>query len=105
MDNGTLARRIVHLSAPAFLVYYFLPTPLWEGGPTPQVALLAALALTMSFELARLVIGFRVPGMRSYERKERTMAMKTTRQERSEWWTTSEPANRPRNAGTSIRAR
>jgi hypothetical protein len=68
MDYGNLARRVVHLSAPAFLVYYFLPSPLWEGGPTPQVALLAALAVTMSFELARLLIGFRVPGMRSYER-------------------------------------
>jgi hypothetical protein len=31
-------------------------------------ALSAALAVTMSFELARLLIGFRVPGMRSYEK-------------------------------------
>lgn len=68
MDYGKLARRVVHISAPAFLIYYFLPSPLWEGGPSPQVALLVVLAITLSFELARLVIGFRVPGMRSYER-------------------------------------
>jgi hypothetical protein len=68
MDGGKIARRIVHLSAPFFLVYYFLPSPLWAGGPSPQVALLLALALTLSFELLRLVIGFNVPGMRDYER-------------------------------------
>lgn len=68
MDRGSIARRIVHLSAPVFLVYYFLPSPLWDGGPTRQAALLIALAICLGFELLRLVIGFNVPGMRSYER-------------------------------------
>jgi hypothetical protein len=68
MDRSNIARRIVHVSAPLFLVYYFLPSPLWEGGPTRQVALLIALAISLGFELLRLVIGFNVPGMRSYER-------------------------------------
>jgi hypothetical protein len=70
MDYGNIARRIVHLSAPAFLVYYYLPSPLWEGGPTPQVALLATLVIVLTFELVRLVRGFKVPGMRSYEKEQ-----------------------------------
>jgi len=68
MDYGNLARRIVHISAPVFLVYYYLPSPLWEGGPPRQVALLGVLALVMAFELSRLVLGFKVPGMREYEK-------------------------------------
>lgn len=67
MEPGAVLRRIVHLSTPVFLVYYFLPSPLWPGGPTKEVGLLLALAATMTFELARLLLDIRVPGMRPYE--------------------------------------
>jgi hypothetical protein len=70
MDRGNALRRIVHLSTPAFLVYYFLPSPLWEGGPTPQLALLVTLMIVLAFEITRLVRGFRVIGMRSYEKEQ-----------------------------------
>jgi len=67
MDIGFVARKAVHISAPLFLVYYLLPTPLWPGGISRESGLLLALALAMAFELSRLVLGFRVPGMREYE--------------------------------------
>lgn len=67
MDRNVLLRRLVHLSAPVFLIYYFLPSPLWEGAPPNDVLLLLAFSMAMAFELARLVIGFKVPGMRWYE--------------------------------------
>jgi len=67
-------RRAVHLSAPAFLVYYLLPSPLWTGGPPREVALLAVLAVVMIFELLRLLYDIQVPGMRDYE-QERISAM------------------------------
>lgn len=67
MDHGFVARKAVHLSAPLFLVYYMLPSPLWQDGPTREAGLLVAFSLTMAFELSRLVMGFRVPGMRDYE--------------------------------------
>ncbi|MBI0584524.1 MAG: hypothetical protein ISF22_09905 [Methanomassiliicoccus sp.] len=67
MDREAIFRRLIHLSAPVFLIYYFLPSPLWAGGPPREVGLLVAFAVAMIFELARLVLGFRVPGMREYE--------------------------------------
>jgi hypothetical protein len=67
MDFGFVARKAVHISAPLFLVYYVFPTPLWPGGISRESGLLLALALAMAFELARLVLGFRVLGMREYE--------------------------------------
>lgn len=67
MDPGHIARKIVHISAPLFLVYYLLPSPLWPDGPSREVGLLLAFMFAMAFELARLVLGFHVPGMRDYE--------------------------------------
>ncbi len=67
MERDAILRRIVHLSTPVFLVYYFLPSPLWPGGPSKEIGLLLALMATMIFELARLLLGFRVPGLRPYE--------------------------------------
>lgn len=67
MEREAILRRIVHLSTPVFLVYYFLPSPLWPGGPSKEVGLLLALIATMVFELVRLLRGFRVPGLRPYE--------------------------------------
>jgi hypothetical protein len=70
MDLGAALRKLVHLSTPAFLVYYFLPSPLWEGGPTPQLALIAVLIIVLAFELARLIFGIKVIGMRPYEKEQ-----------------------------------
>lgn len=66
-DAGAMTRRLVHLATPTFLVYYFLPSPLWSGGPTRELGLLAFLAAVLVFEAVRLWRGLRVPGMRKYE--------------------------------------
>lgn len=31
MDRGQVLRRLVHISAPVFLVYYYLPDPVFPG--------------------------------------------------------------------------
>ena len=72
MEHGVILRKLVHISAPVFLLYYFLPSPLWTGGPSKEVALLVVFAATMGFELARLLLGFRVLGMREYESETRS---------------------------------
>lgn len=66
-DTGAIIRRLVHLSTPIFLAYYFLPSPLWNGGPTRELGLLTFLACVLIFEALRLWRGFRVLGMREYE--------------------------------------
>jgi len=75
MDREALFRRIVHLSAPLFLVYYFLPTPLWDGGPSREIGLLTVLAVALLFELFRLRRGVRVPGLRDYESRQISAAV------------------------------
>lgn len=67
MDRNFILRRAVHVSTPLFLVYYFLPSPLWPGGPPKEVGLLMFLVLVLLFEMLRLALGFKVPGMRQYE--------------------------------------
>ncbi|HHT74541.1 MAG TPA: hypothetical protein PKX52_06525 [Methanomassiliicoccaceae archaeon] len=67
MDREAVLRRAIHLSAPLYLVYYFLPSPLWSGGPPREVGLLAVLLIVLLVEALRLVIGFHVPGLRGYE--------------------------------------
>ncbi|HOL07674.1 MAG TPA: hypothetical protein PKX44_05305, partial [Methanomassiliicoccaceae archaeon] len=64
MDREAVLRRAIHLSAPLYLVYYFLPSPLWSGGPPREVGLLAVLLIVLLVEALRLVIGFHVPGLR-----------------------------------------
>ena len=49
MEPSAVLRRIVHLSTPVFLLYYFLPSPLWGGGPQKEVGLLLALVATLAF--------------------------------------------------------
>lgn len=67
MDRETVLRRAVHVSTPAFLAYYLLPDPLWEGGITRTEGLLIALAVVLVFEAARMAFKIRIPGMREYE--------------------------------------
>lgn len=70
VEKGAMTRRLVHLATPVFLVYYFLPSPLWQGGPTREAGLLILLAAVLVFEAVRLYRGFRVLGMREYEKKQ-----------------------------------
>jgi hypothetical protein len=67
MDRGNALRKLVHVSAPLFLIYYSVPNPMWEGGPPKQTVLLLVLVATLVFELLRLVLNFKVTGMRGYE--------------------------------------
>lgn len=69
MDREARLRRVIHLSAPLYLIYYALPSPLWHEGPPREVGLLAVLATVLLVEMFRLHFGFRVPGLRGYEGK------------------------------------
>jgi hypothetical protein len=67
MDRQAVLRRTVHLSAPLYLVYYYIPSPMWEGGPPREVGLVAILAIVLAVEALRLRLRFKVPGLRGYE--------------------------------------
>ena len=67
MDWGHILRRLVHMSSPIFLIYYWLPDPLWPGGPGRQFGLVFALFLTLVFEAVRMTKQLEIIGMRPYE--------------------------------------
>lgn len=71
MDREKLIRRVVHLSAPLFTVYYLFPPDIL--GFSPGFWLIIAWAVFMAFESWRLYSKVDVPGMRAYE-KERPSA-------------------------------
>ncbi len=70
MDRGRLLRLIIHLSTPAYLVYYFLPNPLWPGGISPQLGVIIVLIFTLALEFLRLTRKWRILGMREYEARQ-----------------------------------
>ncbi|MDD1743819.1 MAG: hypothetical protein LUO85_04250 [Methanomassiliicoccales archaeon] len=55
------------MSSPVFLIYYWLPDPLWAGGPGRQIGLIFALFLTLIFEAVRMTRQLKIIGMRPYE--------------------------------------
>jgi hypothetical protein len=67
MDRGHVLRRLVHMSSPIFLIYYWLPDPLWAGGPIRPIGLIFALFLTLVFESIRMTKQLNIIGMRPYE--------------------------------------
>ncbi|MBC7108465.1 MAG: hypothetical protein H5T41_06745 [Methanomassiliicoccales archaeon] len=67
MDRGSVLRRVVHMFTPAFLVYYFLPDPLWVGGLERESALLLLLSIILVAEALRLIFKPRIIGLREYE--------------------------------------
>jgi len=67
MEAGPALRRIVHLSTPVFLIYYFLPDPLWTGGPARVLGLLIFLMIVLVAEALRLMYRPKIIGMRDYE--------------------------------------
>ncbi len=65
--DWSLVRRIVHLSTPIFLVYYFLPDQLGDLNLDKRIGLLLVLMAVLIFEAYRLRRRVSVPGMRRYE--------------------------------------
>jgi len=61
-----MLRRVVHVCAPLFCVYYFLPDPLLPGLARSE-GLLLVMLFALGFEALRLIFRIKVPGMRSYE--------------------------------------
>ncbi|MCX6651207.1 MAG: hypothetical protein NT131_06100 [Methanomassiliicoccales archaeon] len=59
-------RRLVHISAPLFCVYYYLPDLLLPGLAKTE-GLLLVMLFALGFEALRLIFRIKVPGMRSYE--------------------------------------
>jgi hypothetical protein len=67
MDMGQVLRRLVHVSAPVFLVYYYLPDPVFPGLFGKQPGLFLFLALILVIEALRLYFSPHIIGMRDYE--------------------------------------
>jgi hypothetical protein len=65
MDLGHCTRRLVHICAPLFLVYYLIPEEIY--GIDKRIALMAVLAMILAFEFVRLWRGWTFLGMRDYE--------------------------------------
>jgi hypothetical protein len=68
MSREQVFRRLVHLLTPVFLVYYWVPDPVWTDGPSKGVGLVFLLLLVFLFETIRRISGLRVVGLRNYER-------------------------------------
>lgn len=60
-------RRIIHILTPVFLIYYWVPDPVWDGGPQKESALVFLLLMVFVFETARRALGLRVIMLRKYE--------------------------------------
>ena len=67
VEQAHLLRRLVHLCTPLFLVYYWLPEPLWPGGLTREEALVIFLVVILIVEYVRLRMRWRIIGTRDYE--------------------------------------
>ena len=69
MELGEGLRRLVHMSMPVLLVYYWLPDPILPGSISKPLALMLILIAVLLFEIYRLRTGMRIVGMRPYEEK------------------------------------
>jgi len=67
MDRGHWFRRFIHMLAPLFLIYYAVPSPLWEGGPSKELILVGVLVVVLIFEAYRLAFKPKILGLRGYE--------------------------------------
>jgi len=66
VDRGTLVRKGFHLTSPVWLIWFWMPPDAWIGVPKLAV-LLFFLCGALLIEAARLIFGFRIPGLRTYE--------------------------------------
>jgi hypothetical protein len=67
MDFAHVLRRMVHISTPVFLVYYWLPNPLWTDGPDRTLSIVVLLLIILNVEFWRLRKKPRIIGTRPYE--------------------------------------
>ena len=65
MDLGHWTRRLVHMAAPVFLVYYLVPDEVY--GVDKRLGLMVLLAIVLAFEALRLWRHWTFMGMRDYE--------------------------------------
>ncbi|MFA5313292.1 MAG: hypothetical protein WC375_08285 [Methanomassiliicoccales archaeon] len=68
MSREQMFRRAVHLLTPVFLVYYWVPDPVWPEGPAKGAGLIFLLMMVFLFETIRRISGLNVVGLRNYER-------------------------------------
>src|SRR5438309_9740823 len=66
MDVSSTFRRAFHLISPVFMAYYLLPEEL-GGGITRTSVTLLFLGTSACIEVARIALGLRMFGMRTYE--------------------------------------
>lgn len=67
-ENEKIFRRIFHSMTWIVLVYYLVPDTLF--GYSKRLWLLFVLAVVLVFEAFRIFLGFQVPGMRVYEKRQ-----------------------------------
>ncbi|MCK5547460.1 MAG: hypothetical protein KAI64_00490, partial [Thermoplasmata archaeon] len=64
-----IARRVLHICAPVFLVYYLVPEDSWIG-LSKRVALLVVLLVVLLVELFRVALGLEFLGLKKYEKSQ-----------------------------------
>jgi hypothetical protein len=70
MYKAHVVRRIFHLCAPAFLVYYLIPEDMWGLGISPEISVIVVLITVLSVEAFRLATGRTYYGLRTYEKNQ-----------------------------------
>lgn len=68
-SDDIIARRILHICAPVFLIYYYIPDDCWIGIPK-RIALLVILLIVLFVELFRILLGLEFFGLKYYEKKQ-----------------------------------
>ena len=68
MKTPHILRRFIHSMAWIFLIYYFLPELIF-GYPRAFV-LLIIIAIILGFEVIRIIFGWKIYGMREYEKEQ-----------------------------------
>lgn len=68
MDKAHIFRRIFHLCAPLFLVYYLFPEDMWGLGISSSIFVVIILVIVLAFEGIRLATGRVFFGLRKYEK-------------------------------------
>jgi hypothetical protein len=67
--ENIIARRVLHIFSPIFLVYYFVPEDTWIG-LAKEVLLLVILLAVLVSELVRIIFRPRIFGLKHFEQKQ-----------------------------------
>jgi len=66
MGYAQVVRRVIHISSPVFLIYYFLPEEI--AGVPKRFGVILVMILTLWLDGIRILKGWVIPGARPYEK-------------------------------------